>query len=72
MFVHVLQMEDIDSHVIAANEGAAIGLGIGHYLGTRKIPFIYLQNSGLGNTINPIISLASPEVYSIPMVIMIG
>ena len=68
----IADREDIDSHVIAANEGAAIGLGIGHYLGTRKIPFIYLQNSGLGNTINPIISLASPEVCSIPMVIMIG
>ena len=63
---------DSKNHIIAANEGAAIGLGIGHHIGTNKIPFIYLQNSGLGNTINPILSLASPEVYGIPMLIMIG
>ena len=61
-----------DNHIIAANEGAAVGLGIGHHLGTGKMPLIYLQNSGLGNTINPILSLASPEVYGIPMLIMIG
>ena len=60
------------SHIITANEGAAIGLGIGHYLGTKKIPLIYMQNSGLGNTINPLLSLASQEVYGIPMLIMIG
>ena len=61
-----------NNHVIAANEGAAIGLGIGHHIGSNSIPFIYLQNSGLGNTVNPILSLSSPEVYGIPMLIMIG
>ena len=63
---------DSKNHVISANEGGAIGLGIGHYIGSKKIPLIYLQNSGLGNIINPLISLASNEVYGIPMVIMIG
>ena len=61
-----------DSHLITANEGAAVGLGIGYYLGTGNIPMIYLQNSGLGNIINPILSLASEKVYGIPMLIMIG
>ena len=61
-----------NNHIIAANEGAAIGLGIGHHLGSNTIPFIYLQNSGLGNTVNPILSLSSPEVYGIPMIIMVG
>ena len=61
-----------NNHIIAANEGAAIGLGIGHHLGSNTIPFIYLQNSGLGNTVNPILSLSSPEVYGIPMLIMVG
>ncbi len=59
-------------HVIAANEGGAVGLAIGNYIGTGSIPLIYLQNSGLGNIINPILSLASPKVYSIPMIIIMG
>jgi phosphonopyruvate decarboxylase len=58
--------------VITANEGAAIGLGIGYHLGSGKIPLIYLQNSGLGNIINPVLSLASEQVYGIPMLIMVG
>lgn len=59
-------------HVITANEGAAIALASGYHLATGKLPFVYLQNSGLGNTINPLLSLADPEVYSIPIVLMIG
>ena len=42
-----------DNHVTAANEGAAVALGIGYHLKTGKIPLIYLQNSGLGNMVNP-------------------
>ena len=61
-----------DNHIIAANEGAAIGLGIGYHLSSGKIPLIYLQNSGLGNTVNPLLSLASSEVYSIPILLLIG
>lgn len=61
-----------DNHIIAANEGAAIGLAIGRYLGKGDLPMVYLQNSGLGNIINPLLSLASPEVYGIPMLILLG
>jgi phosphonopyruvate decarboxylase len=61
-----------DYHLITANEGAAIAYGIGHYLATGSVPFVYIQNSGLGNTINPVLSLASQEVYGIPMLIMVG
>lgn len=63
---------DEKSHIIAANEGGAIGLAIGHHLGAGSVPMVYLQNSGLGNIINPLLSLASKEVYGIPMLIMIG
>ena len=63
---------DTDSHIIAANEGGAIGLAIGHYLACGSVPMVYLQNSGLGNIINPLLSLASKEVCGIPMLIMIG
>ena len=61
-----------ENHIIAANEGGAIGLAIGYHLGSGKVPMVYLQNSGVGNTINPILSLASNEVYGIPMIIMVG
>ena len=60
------------NHVIAANEGAALALSIGHNMGTGQLPLVYLQNSGLGNIINPLLSLASPEVYGVPILLMIG
>lgn len=63
---------DANSHIISANEGGAIGLAIGHHIGTGNIPMVYMQNSGLGNSVNPLLSLASPEVYGIPMLILIG
>lgn len=63
---------ETSSHMIAANEGGAIGLAIGYHIGTGKVPMVYMQNSGLGNTVNPLLSLASPEVYSIPMLLLIG
>lgn len=61
-----------DRNIITANEGAAIGIAAGHYLATGKVPLVYMQNSGIGNAINPLVSLADEKVYSIPMVIMIG
>ena len=60
------------NNIIAVNEGSAIGLGIGYYLSTNKIPCIYFQNSGLGNAINPLISIAHNKVYSIPILLIIG
>ena len=59
-------------HYVAANEGSAIGIGIGYHLRTKKIPVIYMQNSGLGNAINPLISLADQKVYSIPLFLIVG
>ncbi|PIQ95877.1 MAG: phosphonopyruvate decarboxylase [Nitrospinae bacterium CG11_big_fil_rev_8_21_14_0_20_56_8] len=59
-------------HIISASEGGAVALGMGYHLSTGEIPLIYLQNSGLGNIVNPILSLADPEVYSIPMLLLIG
>ncbi len=61
-----------DSHTIAANEGGAIGLAAGHYLATGKPALVYMQNSGQGNAVNPLCSLADPDVYSIPMVLLVG
>ena len=61
-----------EKHIIAANEGSAVSIGAGYHLATNKIPLVYMQNSGLGNAVNPLLSLCDPDVYSIPMLLMIG
>jgi len=61
-----------DKHVVAANEGGAVALACGYHLATGKLPLVYLQNSGQGNTINPLLSLADRNVYGIPMLLLIG
>lgn len=60
------------NHVIAANEGGAVALAAGYHLATGKAALVYMQNSGTGNAINPLLSLADPDVYSIPMLVVIG
>lgn len=59
-------------HIIAANEGGAMGIAAGHYLATAQIPVVYMQNSGEGNIINPLASLVDKEVYHIPVLLVIG
>lgn len=59
-------------HYVTANEGAAVGLATGEYLATNRPCCVYLQNSGLGNIINPVASIANREVYGIPMLFVIG
>ena len=59
-------------HEVAVNEGAAVAVAIGWHLATRSIPLVYLQNSGLGNAVNPLASLASSDVFSIPLLLLIG
>ena len=61
-----------DRNIIAANEGCAVGLATGYHLATDKVPMVYMQNSGMGNATNPLLSLADPDVYNIPMVLVIG
>ncbi len=63
---------DARRHIITANEGAAVALATGHHIATGEMALVYMQNSGLGNTINPLLSIADREVYSIPMLLMIG
>lgn len=61
-----------EHNIITANEGAAIGLAAGHYLATGKPACVYMQNSGEGNTVNPLASLTDKEVYNIPVLLVIG
>lgn len=69
---YITDHADATHHIIAANEGGAMGLAAGHYLATGQIPVVYMQNSGLGNTINPLASLTDPDVYNIPILLIIG
>ena len=63
---------DKEQHVLAANEGNAIALAAGYHIATNTVPLVYMQNSGMGNSMNPLISLTDKCIYSIPMVILIG
>jgi len=66
------QRKNENNHIIAVNEGAAVALAAGFHLATGKIPFVYMQNSGIGNAVNPLLSLADGDVYKIPMLLLIG
>lgn len=59
-------------HIVAQNEGGSVALAAGHHLASGKVPCVYLQNSGIGNIINPVASLTSPDVYAIPMLFVVG
>ena len=69
---YITDNADKKNNIIAANEGGAIGLAAGYHLATGGIPVVYMQNSGLGNTINPLLSLTDKEVYNMPVLLVIG
>ena len=69
---YITDTADKTHHIIAANEGCAVGLAAGYYFATNTIPLVYMQNSGLGNTVNPLLSLADKDVYSVPLLLVIG
>ena len=62
----------VGHHIIAANEGNALAMAAGHYLATGRPAVVYMQNSGLGNVVNPLLSLTDAAVYSIPALLVIG
>ena len=71
-FTNTIDADKSVKNIISTNEGSAISLGIGYNLSKNLLPCVYMQNSGLGNAINPLISIADKKVYSIPMLLMIG
>jgi len=60
------------NHITAVNEGTAVALAAGFYIATGRIPLVYMQNSGIGNAVNPLLSLADGDVYRIPMILLVG
>lgn len=69
---YLLKIDKKIQHRVAVNEGGAVASAVGYYLTKKKIPLVYLQNSGLGNALNPLTSLADERVYSIPMLVLVG
>ena len=69
---YIKDNENSDKNIIAANEGNAIGIASGYYLATNKIGLVYMQNSGIGNAVNPLASLNDKLVYNIPVFILVG
>lgn len=67
-----LNKEKTIKHYTPADEGAAAALAMGEYLASGRIGCVYMQNSGIGNIINPLTSLAHSEVYGIPILFLIG
>ena len=65
-------LSDTSKDMIVANEGNAISIALGYHLATGKIGVCYMQNSGIGNATNPLVSLVHPEIYSIPILLIIG
>ena len=62
-------LESNFEHVIATNEGQAVGIAFGAEI-TGKKTCVYLQNSGLGNIINPLTSLCIP--FKVEPLLIIG
>ena len=71
-FCSYILKNEADNNIIAANEGNAVGIASGYFFATKNIPLVYMQNSGMGNALNPIVSLADKTVYSVPILFLIG
>jgi phosphonopyruvate decarboxylase len=63
---------DPKMHLISANEGNAIATAMGFQMASGKRAAVYMQNSGIGNAVNPLVSLADPDVFGIPLLLIIG
>lgn len=70
--LYALHNIDNKHHVMAANEGNAVAIASGHFFATGNIPLVYMQNSGIGNAMNPLLSLTHDDVYGVPMILVIG
>lgn len=68
----IKENSDSKHNIITANEGNAIALASGYHISSGNYGVVYMQNSGIGNAVNPLLSLADEEVYSIPMLLIVG
>jgi len=68
---YLLQNRSTD-HITATNEGEALSIAAGYSVATGMTAGVYLQNSGLGNLINPLTSIIDPLVYGVPVLLLIS
>tara|TARA_B100000900_G_scaffold361503_1_gene334246 strand:+ start:1105 stop:2265 length:1161 start_codon:yes stop_codon:yes gene_type:complete len=71
-FLSQFERKKFNEHLSVGNEGIAVALAAGHYLSSREPALVYMQNSGLGNAINPLNSVVNKKIYGIPMILLIG
>jgi sulfopyruvate decarboxylase subunit alpha len=65
----ILDDEPRYGYISAVREDAALGLAAGAYLGGRQ-PVVLMQNSGLGVSVNAIVSLH--QIYDIPALMVVS
>lgn len=65
----ILDDEPRYEYVSAVREDSAIGLAAGAYLGGRQ-PVVLMQNSGLGVSVNAVVSLN--QIYDIPTLLVVS
>jgi phosphonopyruvate decarboxylase len=64
--------DNVFRHIIASNECEAMAIAAGYFLSSKKPAIVYLQNSGFGKVVNPYTSLLSKDIYSLPVLMLIG
>jgi phosphonopyruvate decarboxylase len=67
--INQFTLEDNWRYFSAANEGLAVGLAAGAYIGGYR-PVVFMQNSGLGNAFDGLTSLTA--VQRIPLLLLIS
>ena len=55
---------------VCANEGLAVSYAAARQMATGHPALVFLQNSGLGNAVNPLMSLTHAAVYRIPVFLL--
>ena len=65
----ILDRDPKYGYISAVREDAALGLAAGAYLGGRQ-PVVFMQNSGLGVSVNALVSLN--QIYDIPALLVVS
>jgi phosphonopyruvate decarboxylase len=67
--INYIEMRHSECYLTANNEGEALAIASGMYLAGKR-PVVLMQNSGIGNMINPFVSLN--QIYKIPITFVIS
>lgn len=72
-FCNYIYNEELkENYVICANEGNCVAVAAGSFLATGNVPLVFLQNSGIGNMVNPATSLMHKDIFGIPCIYLVG